>query len=127
MSKDFQLCHDPTDGGMGSVEADPHGLDAHTPGAKLDAGKLRPALVFRGFANALTEVVKVGTYGANKYSPDGWLSVENGLERYEDADLRHMLAGMRGQELDPDTQILHAAHKAWNALAVLELLLREKT
>jgi len=124
----FQLCHDRIDGFLTAHggETDPNGLDPRAPGAKLDAGKIRPSLVFRGFANALTEVVKVGTYGANKYSDDGWLFVENGVERYEDAYLRHMLAKMRGEEVATDSEILHAAHEAWNALAVLELLLREK-
>lgn len=28
-------------------------------------------------------------------------------------------------ELNPDSQLLHAAHLAWNALARLELILRE--
>jgi hypothetical protein len=28
--------------------------------------------------------------------------------------------------LDPDSQLLHASHAAWNALARLELMLREK-
>jgi hypothetical protein len=50
------------------TETDPNGLDPHEPGAKLDAGKIRPQLVLGGFSRALEEVVKVGTYGANKYT-----------------------------------------------------------
>lgn len=30
------------------------------------------------------------------------------------------------EERDPDSGLLHAAREAWNALAVLELMLREK-
>lgn len=108
------------------IEIDPNGLDAHTPGAKLDAGKLRPGLVLGGFARALIEVSKVGTYGAAKYTENGWMQVENGIARYDDAKLRHWLAEKAGTEADPDTELLHASHEAWNALARLDLLVRER-
>lgn len=108
-----------------SVEADPHGKDAHAPGAKLDAGKVRPALVLGGFARALLEVSKVGTYGATKYTENGWMQVENGQARYDDAKLRHWLTEKAGVPYDPDTKLVHAAHEAWNALARLDLMLRE--
>lgn len=105
---------------------DPNGIDQHAPGAKLDNGKPRHGLVLGAFANALTEVAKVGTFGANKYSDNGWLSVHNGLSRYTDAMLRHHFAEAGGEELDEDSGLRHAAHRAWNALAVLELAMREK-
>lgn len=104
-----------------------HNADAkHAPGAKLDNGKPRHGLVLGAFSNALTEVAKVGTFGANKYSDNGWLSVPNGLARYTDAMLRHHFAEAGGEELDKESGLHHAAHRAWNALAVLELALREK-
>ena len=105
---------------------DPNGIDQHAPGAKLDNGKPRHGIVLGAFSNALTEVAKVGTFGANKYSDNGWLSVPNGLARYTDAMLRHHFAEAGGEELDEDSGLSHAAHRAWNALAVLELALREK-
>lgn len=107
-------------------EADPTGKDAHTPGAKLDAGKLRPTLVLRDMARALKAVIKIATDGAAKYTPGGWLVVPQGLERYEDADLRHMLERFTGQPVDKDSKSLHLAHEAWNALAKLELHLRKE-
>jgi hypothetical protein len=107
------------------AERDPNGIDAHSPGAKLDAGKVRVGLMFRGFARALLKVAEVTTYGARKYTPGGWQHVENGIERYDDAKCRHLLKGYL-QERDPETDIEEAAHEAWNALARLELLLREK-
>lgn len=106
-------------------ESDPNGVGQHEPGAKLDAGKERVGLMFRGFARALLKVSAVGTYGAVKYTPDGWLHVENGIERYDDAKGRHLLKGYI-EPHDPDTEIEHQAHEAWNALAKLELMLREK-
>lgn len=108
-----------------ATEKDPNGLGPHAPGAKLDAGKNRLGLVLRGFARALEAVGDVGTYGAQKYTDNGWKSVPNGVARYTDALYRHLLA--EGREAhDPDTEILHAAHAAWNALARLDLMLQEE-
>lgn len=187
-------------------ESDPLGLDAHAPGAKLDAGKVRAGLVLGHFAvamdqigqvmqgkpvnrftqaeldstlaqgfllcgkgaesddalregtaalliylerslndgfgvvqaggltklsffgrcfsiwvgNALLKVSDVGTYGANKYTDNGWIEVPNGLNRYYDAGWRHLLK-MGFEADDPDTKIVHVAHAIWNFLAVLEL------
>lgn len=110
-----------------SAESDPNGIDAHTPGAKLDAGKPRVELVLSGFALALLEVVKVGTYGANKYTDNGWKQVKNGIERYGDASGRHMLTDWSGEKIDPETGLRHKAQKIWNDLASLQLeLLEEK-
>lgn len=106
------------------TELDPHGMDAHTPGAKLDAGKPRPGLVLGDFARALAAVTDVGTYGAAKYTPHGWLSVPHGIERYTDAMCRHLLREATGELRDADTELLHAAHAAWNALARLDLMIR---
>lgn len=106
------------------VESDPLGRDAHQPGAKLDAGKPRAGLVLGDFARSLQAVVDVGTYGANKYTAHGWVSVPDGIERYTDALHRHLLAEATGEKVDQDTQLLHAAHAAWNALARLDLMLR---
>ena len=111
---------------MTSEEKDPTGKDPHEPGAKLDEGKLMADLVLGDFAPALVEVIKVGTFGAKKYSAHGWLQVQNGLDRYSDAMLRHYLAEKQGERLDPQTSLLHSAHLAWNALARLVILLREE-
>lgn len=108
------------------TERDPTGKTAHEPGAKLDAGKPRPALVLGGFSRALSAVTDVGTFGARKYTPNGWRTVPNGVERYSEAMVRHWLAEAQGIESDPDSNLLHAAHLAWNALARLELMLIEQ-
>lgn len=105
-------------------EKDPFGTDPHAAGAKLDHGKLRAALVLGDFSNALTEVCKVGTFGAVKYSPSGWLAVPNAAERYEDAMMRHWLKKCGGEHDDPDSGLSHMAHFAWNALALIELEIR---
>lgn len=105
------------------AELDPTGRAAHEPGAKLDAGKPRCTLVLGGFSRALEHVAKVGTFGAAKYTDNGWRTVPNGEERYTDALWRHLLQEAQGIECDPDSGLLHAAHTAWNALARLELML----
>jgi len=103
-------------------ESDPNGKDRKEPGAKLDKGKVRAGLMFTGFRRALMEVAKVSTYGAEKYSPNGWEEVEDGFERYYDAMMRHLLAVDEG---DRESEILHLSHAAWNMLAMLELHIRE--
>lgn len=93
-------------------------------GVKYDDGKPRAALVLGAFSNALTEIARVGTFGAQKYTENGWLRVPNGIARYEDAAMRHLLALNRGELLDAESRLPHEAHYAWNVLAALELRLR---
>jgi hypothetical protein len=107
------------------AEADPNGLHPNVPGAKLDAGKKRPSLLLRDFNRALQAVLDVAEHGATKYTVGGWLSVPDGPARYTDALLRHLLADLGGELRDRDSELTHAAHAAWNALARLELLLRD--
>lgn len=105
-------------------ERDPTGRAPHVAGAKMDAGKLRAGLVLGDFSRALRAIAAVGTFGAAKYTPHGWLEVPSGFERYTDAMLRHWLAEASGEVADRDSDLPHAAHVAWNALARLELMLR---
>jgi hypothetical protein len=73
---------------------------------------------------ALRAVIDVGEYGAKKYTVDGWQFVDAGFLRYTEAMYRHLLAE-NDLMYDEATDLLHAAHVAWNALARLEILLRE--
>lgn len=107
-------------------ESDPTGRVAGEPGAKLDQGKNRLGLVLFGFSRALQAVGGVGTYGAKKYSDNGWMEVPDGVSRYTDAMLRHLMSEAQGERIDPTTDLMHAAQTAWNALARLELMLREE-
>lgn len=85
--------------------------------------KVRAGLL-ADFSLAFLEVAKICTFGAEKYSSGGWQSVPDALERYKDAQYRHMLA-QRHEAFDKDSGLLHLAHEAWNCLARLELGLRE--
>ncbi len=106
------------------TEADPHGLDAHTPGAKVDAGKPFAGLLGL-FGRALLAVAEVSTAGAKKYTRGGWQHVPEGETRYTDALWRHLL--QQGGDIsrrDPQLGTFHMAQVVWNALAALELHLR---
>lgn len=92
-------------------------------GLKYDGGKPRAALVLGGFANALLEVSKVGTFGAAKYAPNNWKLVNP--ERYEDALFRHLLQWQGDEPVDKETGLSHLAHAAWNALAILQLTMNK--
>lgn len=109
------------------LESDPTGKSPHEPGAKLDAGK---APIFQGvlqyFPRAIREVAFVSLFGANKYAWKGWESVPNGIERYGDALSRHVTGEAVDGSFDKETGLRHAAQVAWNALARLELILRDE-
>lgn len=94
---------------------------------KYDGGK---PCAFRGlvqyFPRACLAVSEISTFGAQKYAWSGWEGVEDGINRYSDALVRHLLKEGSGEVVDPDSGLLHAAHTAWGALARLELILREK-
>jgi Domain of unknown function (DUF5664) len=96
------------------------------PGVKDDATKIRVGLMVSGFSNALHDVAKVTTFGASKYTPNGWTSVPNAGERYYDAMHRHLLAA-ESSEVDSESDILHLTHAAWNILAIIELKIRKET
>ena len=111
---------------MSYHEQDPNSIKQHEPGTKDDMDKNRLGLVLGYFARALWHVGLVGSYGANKYTDNGWIYVTNGFSRYSDAGLRHYLRRMMGETYDEESKLLHLAHEAWNALAVLELYLRKQ-
>lgn len=111
-------------------EKDPSGRSLNTPGAKADAGKLRPWLVLGAFSHALEEVAKVGTAGAKKYTPNGWKTVPDAEDRYMEAFMRHLLELGKGNEIDDGPNGVythHIANMIWNLCAVLELKLSEKS
>lgn len=95
------------------------------PGVKHDTAKPRPTLIIHSMARAVDAVVAVGEYGARKYADDNWIKVDNAERRYTDAMHRHDLAIGRGETHDPESGHLHAAHRAWNALAALDIILRK--
>lgn len=87
-----------------------------TEGIKHDAGKPRMDLLP---FEALEAIAQVLTFGAEKYSVDGWKKVDNAERRYMAALLRHLCAHDRGEARDAESGLPHAAHMATNALFIL--------
>lgn len=105
-------------------------MSTNNPGKKADTGK---APVEQGFVQyfprAIEAVALISAYGAKKYdvpySDKNWERVENGLGRYADGRSRHITGEYKDGPHDPESEFLHAAHAAWNAMAYLELMLRD--
>jgi hypothetical protein len=77
-------------------------------GAKRDAGKLRwEKFPWAGAA----EILKVMHFGAEKYNWDNW---RQGMRwtRLVAAAIRHLIAYLGGEKLDPETGLHHFAHAA---------------
>jgi hypothetical protein len=93
------------------------------PGEKHDAGK--PDLRLLPFAE-LSEVARVLTFGAAKYSEGGWRHVPNARQRYLSAALRHLGAYADGEELDAESGLHHVAHAACCLLFLLRFVGSQK-
>ena len=78
-----------------------------TGGRKFDGGKLQYGLLP---VLALEQVVKVLTYGAEKYEPDNWRRVPDSHRRYFDAAQRHIWDYKAGEMVDPESGVNHLAH-----------------
>ena len=76
-------------------------------GLKKDHGKDRWDLLPW---EEVEEIVKVLTFGANKYADNNWQKVPQGRERYFAAAMRHLVAWRRGEERDPESGLKHLAH-----------------
>lgn len=71
---------------------------------------------------ALEQLMRVFMFGREKYDEDNWRSGD-GVSRLEayDSLQRHAQAWLAGEDLDPESNLHHLAHAAWNALAIVEL------
>ena len=69
--------------------------------------------------NELEQVLDVLEFGAIKYSPNAWQSVNNGLERYKKAMLRHMMSYLKGEKIDSESGLSHLSHLATNILFIM--------
>jgi hypothetical protein len=58
----------------------------------------------------IQDLVKVLTYGAEKYQPENWKKVPNAVERYFAALMRHLAAWRMGEVYDEDSKLPHLAH-----------------
>lgn len=91
------------------------------PGKRYDSGKARYDLIP---PEALNELAKVYTKGAEKYGDRNW---EKGMSwsRCFGSLCRHTWAFWRGEDYDEETGCHHLAMVAWNAFAILTYYLRK--
>lgn len=89
-------------------------------GNKFDEGKLRFDLLP---LDALEEIVRVYTFGAQKYGDRNW---EKGIvySRFVGASFRHILSWFKGSKADEESGIHPLAHAAWSLIALLTYDLR---
>lgn len=85
-------------------------------GMKFDTNKLRFDLIP---AIATESLAAVLTYGAKKYKPNNWRSVDP--QRYVAAFERHWHAYISGEMLDKESGLPHLAHCMTNLTFLLEL------
>lgn len=81
-------------------------------GTKLDSAKPRMDLLDPLW---LEEVAKVMTFGATKYAAHNWRKGIS-FSRVIAALLRHTFAILRGEDVDPETGLLHSAHASCNLM-----------
>lgn len=80
-------------------------------GLRYNAGKPRVSLISPW---ALLGLAQVFTFGAVKYAAWNWAK---GLSWAETVDslLRHLLAFLQGEDVDPESGLPHIDHVQWNA------------
>jgi len=92
-------------------------MEDEKPGVKWDRGKPDYSLLPWG---ALEEVVRVLSYGAEKYSRDNWRRVPDMKNRYLAAALRHTSSWARGEERDRESHLPHLAHAIVSLMFLLQ-------
>lgn len=101
----------------------------HEKMTAADKQKAAKVPVWQGFiayfSRAMVAVGAVSKFGAGKHNngnmPTKWR--DYGVDVYANALARHMTEEGKGDLYDSESNMLHAAHEAWNALARLEKLL----
>lgn len=90
-------------------------------GMKFDGDKNRLDLLVMGMPDALEGISRVLTFGARKYAADSWQHVEDGIRRYEGAAMRHKLARLKGEWLDPESGEPHIYHELCCTMFIAQL------
>ena len=98
-------------------------------GKKYSQNKPKVGMLFSQMSRALNAIALAATHGNEKYSneefwDENFTSVPNAFKQYSDGLGRHLLLESQ-EELDKDSKMPHEVHVAWNALARLEIKLRE--
>jgi hypothetical protein len=71
--------------------------------------------------DCIEEVVKILTFGSQKYGDNSWQEIENANERYYAALMRHLAASRMGEKTDPESGLSHLSHVMCNVVFLLWL------
>ena len=82
-------------------------------GIKYDKGKLDWSLLEW---RALEGLVKVLSFGEQRYGRENWKDLDRPEARYLNALMRHAVKIMQGQNIDPDSGQTHLSHIMCNAM-----------
>ena len=92
--------------------------NSNATGKKYDGGKSRWDLLPFHHIESIVDVLSTG---ALKYGDNNWQQLENGVERYFAALMRHLTAWRRGEVTDKESGLSHLAHCATNVIFLMEL------
>jgi len=84
--------------------------------ARFTGNKLRYDLLP---PTAISEIVAIYTYGAQKYDPNNWWKGMPWSDVIAPLE-RHIAKWKRGEIFDEESGLHHLAHVAWNAIALYE-------
>lgn len=103
---------------LGEKEVDEVRVTSETGGKKgkklAQLGAIDPA--------ALLELAKVAGFGAEKYDRSNYLKGYDWSLSF-DAAMRHLLEFWKGNDMDSESKLSHAAHAAWQCLALVSFQL----
>ena len=85
-------------------------------GLKFDNNKLRWDLLP---IEEIEECVKILTYGAGKYAPNNWRKVEDPIERYYAALMRHLVEWRKCNKIDEESGYNHLSHVLCNIVFLM--------
>lgn len=93
--------------------------------------KPKPFAGFVGrFPRAIFAVSEVSLFGTKKHNVPlmdmSYLCLPDGANEMREAKMRHVLNEAISGPIDVDFQLFHAAHEAWNAMARLEIMLKNQ-
>lgn len=85
---------------------------------RFNSGKNRLSLVPH---ELVEEVGKVMSYGASKYSPNNWRKGQSWMGVIDSLE-RHLLAFKKGEDIDPESGLLHLGHIGCNIAFLLNFM-----
>ena len=98
--------------------------ESNNPDRAMRFNKGKPQLSYlMDFPNAMLAFTAVCEMGAQKYARHNW---KKGMpvSQLVDSLLRHTMDFYRGEDVDKESGIIHAAHMMWNCAAIIETLAR---